>query len=302
MDDLDFFEGRRPLPKIVFVLNKGKRTIAFTPWKEWRLIEPSPFTLRCGNKRTETLTYRYGMERSQTTSFESTIGSSLGQKGVASLESSLKTTLGEEIKFQVGTERQETFEFGSPECGYKVVRLYQQVRALHVKYEDTRFWHRDANELTLFHWMKPIYDATHAEQYDPSCNCEAVAAEGRRAGIAARIVCGNASRLAVQREDTGQFEFADDPAQLDLYLSDGAAPFYTDWFPEHLTFLAGMDRGEMIPAHVWEESVHFALIPQLEGAPEVHTELDEAFEPVVRVSGLRPPALAHPEREMTAER
>jgi hypothetical protein len=304
MRDVDFFEGQRPLTKVVFVLNKGKRTIACTPWEEWRLIEPCPFTLRCGNTRRETLTQRFGIERSQSASFESTIGSSLGQKGVASLESSLKTTLGEEIKFQVGTEREQTFEFDSPECGYKVVRLYQRVRALHVRYEDTRFWHRDANELTLVHWMKSIYDATHAEQYDPSCNCEGAAADGPRAGIAARIVCGNASKLAVQWEDTRGLEFPDDPVHvpLDPLFSWGRTvdgQFLTDLLPEHLTFLAGINRGESIGAHVWRESVRFATTPGLHGAPEVHIELDEAFEPVERLSGLPLEALAHAEWEMT---
>src|SRR5262245_28133080 len=44
MPELDFFEGTRPLTKVVFILHKGKAKIECTPWEEWKLIDPCPFT------------------------------------------------------------------------------------------------------------------------------------------------------------------------------------------------------------------------------------------------------------------
>ena len=83
MNEIDFFDGRRPMTKVIFQLNRGKTILTCTPWEEWRLIEPCPFTLRCGNKREEKLTRRFGIEHTQRSSFETTIGGTLGEKGVA---------------------------------------------------------------------------------------------------------------------------------------------------------------------------------------------------------------------------
>jgi len=288
MQDVDFFEGQRPLTKIVFLLNKRKTTIECTPWEEWKLIEPCPFTLRCGNSRQEKLTSRIGIEHTQRTSFESTIGSSLGQKGVAALESSLKTTIGEEIKFQFGTEQEQTFTFDSPQCGYKIVRLYQRVRALHIKYQDTRFWHRNAFELTVIQWLKSIYDATIAEPNDPSCNCKETP-EKPREGTMARIVCGALTKLAVQWNDNQQLQFPDNPARLDSYFKwektvDGQLPI--ELIPDYLKFLARIDSGDSLSAQAWSESVRFPATPGFRSASEVNVELDDAFQLVQAVSGL----------------
>jgi hypothetical protein len=198
MQDVDFFEDKRLLTKVICVLNNGKTTIVCTPWEEWRLLEPPcPFSLRCGNAREEKLTRRFGVELSQSSSFESTIGWSLGEKGVAALEGSLKDEVGEEIKFQAGTEKEQSFTFDSPTCGYKVVRLYQRVRAVHIKYVDTRFWHRNAAELTVVDWLKSIYDATYVEQDDPRGNCKNRPQRQDREGTAATIVCGDATKLGI---------------------------------------------------------------------------------------------------------
>ncbi|MEA2779899.1 MAG: hypothetical protein QOK29_1443 [Rhodospirillaceae bacterium] len=299
MQDLDFFEGKRPLAKVVFILNKGKTTITCTPWEEWRLLEPCPFTLRCGNAREEKVTQRVGIEHSQTTSFESTVGSSLGQKGVAALESSLKSTLGQEIKFQAGTEREQTFTFDSPKCGYKVVRLYQQVRALHIDYRDTRFWHRDANELTLVHWLKSIYDATHAEQHDPRCNCDDVLVQEPRSGTAARVVSGAAAKLAVQWSDNYQLEFADVPLAIDSYFNwgrtvDGRLP--TDVLPDYLRFLAGIEPGKLAEAQVWQEAVQAPMTPGMRSPSEITIELDDEFQRIEVASGLHQATETVPEQ------
>lgn len=263
MNDVDFFEGQRPLTKVIFLLNKRKTTIECTPWEEWKLIEPCPFTLRCGNTRQEKFTQRFGIEHTQHISFESTIGSSLGTKGVAALESSLKTTMGEEIKFQAGTEQEQTFTFDSPQCGYKLVRLYQKVRALHIKYQDSRFWHRNAFELTVIHWLKSIYDATHAEQHDPSCNCKEEQVQIRK-GAMARIVCDTLSKLAVHWNDDQQLQFPDNPTPLGSFFTwgetvDGELPPHL--IPNHVKFLAGIDSEVSLPAHAWSESVRFPATP-----------------------------------------
>jgi len=294
MPGVDFFEGQRPLTKIVFILNKGKTTIVCTPWEEWKLIEPCPFTLCCGNSRTEKIIHRLGIERTQSTSFESTIGSSLGEKGIAAIEGSLKSTFGEEVKFQAGIEKEQEFNFDSPKCGYKVVNLYQKVRAVHIKYDDQRFWHRNATELTVFDWLKPIYDGTYAEQQDPRCNCKNMPEQETREGIAARIVCGDALKLAVQWSDNHRLEFPEEPVALNQYFSwgqtiDGQLPAFL--LPDYLRFLVGVEAEEFLEAHAFRESVHFVETPTFQGATEVRIELNEVFEPLETISGLHVEAI-----------
>lgn len=292
MQDIDFFEGQRPLTKIVFILNNGKTTLTCTPWEEWRLIEPCPFTLRCGNKREEKLTQRFGLEHTQRSSFESTIGGTLGERGIAALESSLKSTLGEEIKFQIGTEVQQTFLFDSPACGYKLVKLYQRVRALHIKYDDQRFWHRNAVELTLVQWLKSIYDSTVVERLDPNCNCEKSTGIPDWTGIAARVECKGVAKLAVQRTDNHQLEFPEKAESLNSYFTwEGAVKgqIPTDVLPDYLRFLAGIDSGLLMDAVAWQEPVLFVTRPEFShGTSEVTIELDESFEPIEAPFSLQP--------------
>ena len=65
MEQLDFFEGRRRLTGVVIHLHRGKASLVCTPWEEWRLVSPSPFTLRCGNKRERKITRRIGIEQTE---------------------------------------------------------------------------------------------------------------------------------------------------------------------------------------------------------------------------------------------
>ena len=282
MEDVDFFEGQRFLTRMVFLLNKSKTTITCTPWEEWKQIDPCPFTLRCGNKREEKLTRRYGIEHTQRDSFETTVGASLGTKGVAALESSLKSTLGHEIKLQVGTEQTQTFTFEAPKCGYKVVRLYQHVRAIHIKYDDTRFWHRSAVELTLFQWLPSIYDATQEEPYDPSCNCREMPEPEARQGIAARVVSAGLAKLGVYWTDSNTLEFPETQKPLNAYLQgagmSGAIPSH--FLPDYLRFLAGIEASDSIQAAARQEKVQFPATPSINSPSTVEIELDVGFRPV----------------------
>jgi len=284
MDEVAFFEGRRPLTNVVITFNKGKTRIAITPWDEWQIIKPCPFTLSCGNSRSKKVTNRFGIERTQTTSFENTIGASIGVKGVAALEGTLKTKLGEEVKFQAGTEEEETFTFDSPKCGYKVVRLYQHTRSYHIGYEDVRFWHRCANEVVLTHWFEPIYDATYAVEYDARCNCKNVPEQVEREGTQARITCGPVSKLAVQWKDTGDLEFADKPGAINRYFENREGMveggLSADLLPDYLRFLAHIESGAVVKAEAWLDNARFSTAPVFRSAPEVIVEFDDAFEPL----------------------
>jgi hypothetical protein len=283
MQEMDFFEGKRSLTKVLVVLHKGKRTITFTPWEEWLPIGETPFTLRCGNSRSSKVVRRFGMERTQRLSFENNIGSSLGVKGVAALESSLKTSLGEEIKFIAGTEQEEAHEFNSPECGYKVVKLFQRARVLHVDYRDTRFWHRDAKECTLVQWLAPIYDGSYAVKFDPSCGCGDERDPGPPGdGFAARLECGYAAKLVVQWQDNNQLEFGDKPVVLNSYFPSGLSEvgdLPTDALPDYLRFLAQMEPDTSIPARVIMEESRPAE-RDFRDVVEIEVQLDENFEPL----------------------
>ena len=283
MEDIDFFEGKRSVKQVSFNLNKGKTKLDCHVWEEWLLIEPTPFTLRCNNKRELKVINRSGFEETHTRSFESNIGATIGVKGIASLESSLKTNISKEIKFQAGKEESDSFAFSSPECGYLLVRLYQKARTFYFKYEDSRFWHKRSLEFPLVEWLKPIYDATVQEPYDPGCNCKNKE-QATREGIACRIVFPGFSKLAVYWEDTRQLEFPDNPQFLTSYFSTndeswkGKLP--TSLLPDYLRFLTGTQQDLYLEASVWREPISFPKTAELFPQEIVNIELDEEFQPV----------------------
>lgn len=290
--EINFFEGQKPLTKVVFIYHNGKASLTVTPWEEWRLIDPTPFTLRCGNKRDRKITQRIGIEHSQHSSFESSIGSSLGKKGIAAIESSIKSTIGKEIKFQLGSEVEETFSFDSPTCGYKLVKLYQKVRVLHLKHEDKRYWHKSAVEFPLVQWLRSIYDATIVEPYDPGCNCEKTHDMKSRNGDPARIVSSIFGKLAVLRRDNDQLEFPENAKSLNGYFTwsdEVAGQISSDLIPDYLRFLSGIEKGELLDVKAFQEPVLFTSTPDFKHpAGEVEVEFNESFEQVVRASTLKP--------------
>lgn len=103
-----FFEGKQSIQQLSFQINKGKAKLDCTIWVEGQVIKPTPFTLRCNNWREIKVLNRIGFERPPLTTFENSIGGSLEVKGIASLESSIKSSLKEEIKFQLGKEVADT--------------------------------------------------------------------------------------------------------------------------------------------------------------------------------------------------
>jgi hypothetical protein len=283
MQDIDFFEGKRSVKQVSFSLNRGKTKLDCHVWEEWQLIEPTPFTLRCNNKRELKVINRSGFEETHTNTFESNIGATIGVKGIASLESSLKTNIGEEIKFQAGKEESDSFTFSAPECGYLLVKLYQKIRTFYFKYEDTRFWHKRSLEFPLIKWSKPIYDGTIKELYDAGCNCKNKQ-QAVREGIPCRVVFQNFSKLAVFWEDTGQLEFPDNAQPIDPYFSKSESAWTgklpASVLPDYLRFLTGTQQDSILEAKVWKESVFFPNTPDLYPQEIVNIELDEAFQPV----------------------
>ena len=287
MEDFDFFEGKKSIKQISFLLNKGSTKLDCTIWEEWKVIDPTPFTLRCNNKREIKVLNRTGFEKTSTETFESNIGGTLGIKGIASLESSLKSSLKEEIKFQSGKEVTDTYTFSSPQCGYLLVRLYKKARTFYVKYEDTRFWHKRSVEFPLVEWQKYIYDGTVSQPYDPSCNCGDKPATERE-GTPCRVVFANFSKLAVFWQDTRQLEFPESPEHpLNSYFSTdesvwkGKVP--ARLLPEYLGSLAGLQPNEDLDAQVWQETVFFPRNPEVFSQQIETVELDENFQPIQNV-------------------
>jgi hypothetical protein len=289
MQDIDFFEGKRGIQQLSISLNKGKTKLDCIIWEEWQMIKETPFTLRCNNKRELKVAHKAGFEQTSTETFESSIGSTLGVKGIASLENSLKSTLKEEIRFQLGKELTDTFSFSSPECGYLLVRLYKKARTFYFKYEDTRFWHKKSMECSLIEWLKPIYDDTVSEKYDPNCNCKGKVAEEARVGIPCTVIFKTFSKLAVFWEDTKQLMFADNPQPLNAYFSDewkGRIP--ARLLPDYLRFLTGTREDEYLDAAVQQGTVFFPNTPEVYPREIVNVEFDEDFQLIENTDAYTP--------------
>ena len=310
MEEIDFFEGRRPLTSVVFLLHDNKVSLTFTPWEEWLLIPKCPFTLRCGAKREIKLVKRSGIEKTERESFESTVGGSIGVKGIASIESALKTQVGEEIKFQIGTEVHDTFTFDSPARGGKIVRLYQKARRIHVKHDDQRYWHRAYNDFTVTQWLETIYDGSEAWDRDSQCDGsdpkpprgpnDPPPPQRGHERIPVRVDVGVAAKLAGFFSGTKKLIFADGSEDLTSHFNwgktiQGALP--SRLLPDYVRFLAGMDDTETISASVWKESIHFPTTPEMQSTSHIVLELDDEFQLVERMLLYPPSAVISYEHE-----
>lgn len=282
MEEMDWFQGRRFLTGVVMLMHRGKATLTCTPWEEWRVLAPTPFTLSCGNARERTITRRIGIEQAERESFEASLGATLGQKGIASLESAIKGQIGHEVRFLVGAEESEKFQFNSPACGRKTVRLYQLVRCIHLKYEDRRLWHKDAVDHTVTQWLPSIYDASFAEQYSPECNCDRSLEVKRQGGTPARIDAGILAKLAGFFQESGELLFGDGEVNLashfDWRESGVKGQLPARMLPEYLRFLVGLEKDVVLEAAVWQEPILHPTIPETVPSSYVTLELDDNME------------------------
>jgi hypothetical protein len=254
----NLFSGRQTFPALRLEWNKGKTVLSCAAWEEWRLIPPSPLVLSCGSERTEKMTRRYGITRTERSELEATVSGSLGVKGIAGIESAIKSGMGTEISLEAGEETESTFRFTAPPNGRRIVLLYQLTHGLHMSFEDRRFWHRDAWERTLIAWLPPVFDASKVEPVHPSCGGD-VDPDRQSSGIAVQLISDTVGKLGVQWSDSKDIQFADQDTVLNQYFSfdaEGAKAVLSGGeLPDYLRFLCRIDELELVTFNAWQQDV-----------------------------------------------
>ncbi|HYX26953.1 MAG TPA: hypothetical protein VE863_00195 [Pyrinomonadaceae bacterium] len=102
---------------------------------------------------------------------ETTIGGSLGLKGIAEFKSQVEGSTGRELRLEEVCEVEEEFNFKAPECGRFTVQLFQLCRLYKFGFQDERFLHKHRWSKTIKEWINRIHDASKQSENDPDCGC-----------------------------------------------------------------------------------------------------------------------------------
>jgi hypothetical protein len=119
------------------------------------------------------LTQRRGVSLTEHEELEATVKSSLGVPRLAELGSKIKSSAGQEIHLEHGTEEMQEFTFEAPECGRLGKKLFQKVRKYSLSYDDDRFFHQANWSKTVYEWLSGIHEESRGIENDPVfiCGC-----------------------------------------------------------------------------------------------------------------------------------
>jgi hypothetical protein len=167
-----YFTGRRKVGEQFEVKISGHKKLLCTVSKLW---EDRPgYECACGQKRKIIVEKTWGISKKVSETIESTLESSLGVEGVATLKSEIKGTTNHEVEWTYHETQTEEFECNAPQCGCHEVRIAQLVFEYElVCYERGRIFHRDVWDRR---WEKTIPELTQlisswddTTEYDPRC-------------------------------------------------------------------------------------------------------------------------------------
>jgi hypothetical protein len=85
-------------------------------------------TVRCGNKRSKTITRKIGLSKEDKSLFEDAVEAELGIPQIAKLKSKMSQALSSTVKLELGVEEKDEIEFAAEPCDEKEIVLYQQIR------------------------------------------------------------------------------------------------------------------------------------------------------------------------------
>lgn len=169
-EDLDIYAETRQVGELTFDLHGGKATLTCSVTERW--VELLARTIKCGASWKRTIRSRLGVSKTDQTELESSIKGGLGIPNVASLEAMIQGKVTGEVRLETSRDWEEEYQFESPECGRRVIKLYQQQRIFDFSYQDTRPFRRDAWQKPIVSWLDRIHDGSRIVKFDPECGCE----------------------------------------------------------------------------------------------------------------------------------
>ena len=235
----DYFVGRRSAGSFALNLTEGKVRLQCDIWQTWQPIVHSVFS--CGRKQEFTITRKIGVSQTEKQSIEGAIEGSVGVTAIASLKSSVKGILQEEVTWESEVSSSQTFPFEAPKCGRLTALILQLVRSYDFQYEDRRWLHRDSWSTTLTEHTIYLHDDSKLIPWDDSCKCEGP--EKSDYDGLSRMMIGSVSALVPYRCKPG--------GGFDLQIGNRLVPTKVDpakgfhgeiphdWLPSYFPFLIG---------------------------------------------------------------
>lgn len=169
MEYLDFYTGIREVGDFRIDLFEGKGSVEGVVTERWQ--ELLARTITCGDTYKRRIQSRLGMARAEHEELSATVTGKLGLPGLGSFESMVQGKVAAEVRFQVEREWEDQYEFKAPECGRKVIKLYQQQRRFDLNFEDTRTFRKGNWSRSIITWLDRVHDGSRAVRWDPSCDC-----------------------------------------------------------------------------------------------------------------------------------
>ena len=118
-----FFEGRKQIGEPFEVGAFGRRKVRCTIFRRW--IDKEHYECHCGLNLPVKITKTRGVSQTESKSFENSIGSKIGVKDLAELNSKIKTISGHEVQWTYTKAEEMSFTCDPPQCGCKVVSVSQ---------------------------------------------------------------------------------------------------------------------------------------------------------------------------------
>ncbi|HKR83308.1 MAG TPA: hypothetical protein VJS37_03980 [Terriglobales bacterium] len=169
-----YFSDRRQILEEFIEIN-SRWKVNYKVFKRWQLRNTQ--TCYCGTKGTIKFSRSRGVSQTALNSLQSAIEGSIGVAGLATIKSSVTSSLGEEVQWTRTESEEMTFECVAPECGRTELTVYELLR----EYEIAAA-HRGVlfkSDYWDVRWRDTFYEAVgeytgvpDSIPWDPKCKCK----------------------------------------------------------------------------------------------------------------------------------
>jgi hypothetical protein len=168
---INFFNGSKLVQELDFEI-ENKVRIQGKIYERW--IQKLSRSIACGVKEKRTIEKKVGLTQTQREDLESLVKGSIGIKGIASIESQIKSRIGSDITLECVINEKEEKEFEAPKCGRITICVYQLVREYELTIIDKRFlsFSKQAKKIHLIEYTDNLYDESPTTESDPDCGCK----------------------------------------------------------------------------------------------------------------------------------
>jgi hypothetical protein len=167
-----FFIGRKKIGEFSFSEKKGKIQFNIKAFEQWDNIYFRD--IACGEKISKKFEKKVGVNKETKENIESIVKGKLGLKGLVSLESQIKGQISTSFSFHQSITKTETSEIEAPQCGRRIIDIWQKSRFFYIEILDSRFFssNKGRNLHCICEHLEFYHDNGKSTDFDPACSCE----------------------------------------------------------------------------------------------------------------------------------